>query len=171
MDGDRVDAHVRSAVTEWPQIDPEVEGIVVRIGKADRLLERAAIASLAPVGLTFEEFKVLISLHNGRRSHGALCRELLISTGAMTNRLDKLEGAGLVKRERDPGDRRGVLLELTSEGRVKLDAYIDLGAKHERELLGVLEPDEKRQLNDLLRKLLVSLQSELGPVAPPHQVT
>ena len=70
--------------------------------------------SLGHVGLTKEEFKVLIALHAGPRTHGALCRELDVSTGAMTNRLDKLERAALVTPVRDPSDRRGVLLELTT---------------------------------------------------------
>jgi DNA-binding MarR family transcriptional regulator len=165
---DGVDRHVRSSVEEWPQIDPEVEGIVVRIHDIHRLLHRSGVASLAQVGLTYEDFKVLISLHNnGRSSHGALSRDLMVSTGAMTNRLDKLEGAGLVRRERDPGDRRGVLLELTPEGRKRLDAYIDIGAAREIELLHELGLDEKRELNGLLRRLLLSLQAELGPVAKP----
>jgi DNA-binding MarR family transcriptional regulator len=162
---DGVDRHVRRTVEEWPQIDPEVEGIVVRIHDIRRLLHRSAEASLAEAGLTYEDFKVLISLHNnGRRSHGALSRDLMVSTGAMTNRLDKLEAAGLVRRERDPSDRRGVLLELTPEGRDRLDAYIAIGGARETELLHELAPEEKRQLNGLLRRLLLSLQSELGSV-------
>jgi DNA-binding MarR family transcriptional regulator len=60
---------------------------------------------------------VLMALHAGSRSHGALCRELEVSTGAMTNRLDKLEREQLVHRSPDPDDRRGVLLELTADGR------------------------------------------------------
>jgi DNA-binding MarR family transcriptional regulator len=166
---DEVDEHVRGTLERWPQIDPEVEAIVVRIGKLDRLLRKAAVASLASVGLTYEEFKVLISLHKGARSHGSLSRDLMVSTGAMTNRLDKLEERGLVRRERDPSDRRGVLLEITAEGRKRLDGYIDLGADRERELLDELDEAEKRELNGLLRRLLLTLQSELGtaPVQAP----
>ncbi|HEY2768958.1 MAG TPA: MarR family transcriptional regulator [Solirubrobacteraceae bacterium] len=165
---DDVDEHVRGTIERWPQIDPEVEGIVVRIGKLDRLLTKAAVTSLSRVGLTHEEFKVLIALNKGVRSHGSLSRNLMVSTGAMTNRLDKLEERGLVRRERDPSDRRGVLLEITPEGRKRLDGYIDLGADRERELLDELDPAEKRQLNGLLRRLLLRLQSEVG-AAPPAQ--
>jgi DNA-binding MarR family transcriptional regulator len=160
-----LDAHVRLALATWPQIDPEVEGIVTRIAKADRYLARAALPSLNQVGLTKEEFKVLICLHTGgAQSHGSLCRELIVSTGAMTNRLDKLEQSGLLTRSRDPEDRRGVLLELTSHGRARLDQYIDTGSKRESELLAALSSTEKRQLNRLLRKLIGSLHAELdGP--------
>ncbi len=166
---DSVDAHVASSVQEWPQIDPEVEAIVNRLHRADRYLMKAAAVSLDRVGLVYEEFKVLMLLHDGPRSHGWLCRELLVSSGVMTNRLDKLERAELLLRKPDPGDRRGVLLELTQAGRERLDEYIDLGAKRERELLEVLSPSEKQALNELLRKLIGGLQAELGPAPRTFQ--
>lgn len=159
---DDLDAHVRWALQQWPQIDPEVEGIVTRIDKVDRYMQRAATGSLARVALAHGEFKVLIALHSGPRSHGWLCKDLLVSTGAMTNRLDKLERSGLLTRLRDPNDRRGVLLQLTTPGREKLDEYIELEAQRERRLLRILDSAEKHQLNTLLRKLLRSLRSELG---------
>src|ERR1700733_16237076 len=115
---------------------------------------------LAPVHLTMEEFKVLIELHSGPRTHGSLSRGLEVSTGAMTNRLDKLEREGLVSRARDPNDRRGVLLSLTEAGSERLDAYIDRGAHRERELPEGLSKADKRRLNDLLAKLLDSLRAE-----------
>lgn len=150
------------ALATWPQIDPSVESIVNRISDAYHLLDDQMRDSLSHVGLTKEEFKVLIALHSGPRTHGALCRELHVSTGAMTNRLDKLERATLVSRTRDPSDRRGVLLELTDPGRERLDAYIDLGAQRERMLLDGLTASDKRSLNALLRKLVDSLESGLA---------
>jgi DNA-binding MarR family transcriptional regulator len=161
---DEVDDHVGSAVAKWPEIDPQVEGIVVRIDKIDRLIDKTATVNLARFELMHEEFKVLISLHNGPRTHGSLSRELVVSTGAMTNRLDKMERTGLVARSPDPSDRRGVLLELTDEGRQRLDDYIALAGRRERELVSAaLDDDEKRELNRLLRKFLAALQAELGP--------
>ena len=157
-----LDPHVRLALATWPQIDPGVEGIVVRIGKAYRRLDGEMRVSLDHVGLTKEEFKVLMSLHAGVRTHGDLCRELDVSTGAMTNRLDKLERSSLVSRSRSAEDRRGVLLELTPAGRERLDAYITRGADRERQLLDGLNAADKRQLNVLLQKLLDSLEAELG---------
>ncbi len=158
----RLDPHVRLALATWPQIDPAVEKIVTRIAKASRQLDAEMRASLAHVGLTKEEFKVLIELHAGPQTHGALCRELEVSTGAMTNRLDKLEREGLVSRSQDPNDRRGVLLTLTPSGAERLDAYIDRGARRERKLLEGLSRSDRRQLNELLAKLVDSLQAELG---------
>lgn len=158
----RLSSHVRLALATWPQIDPAVEGIVTGIAKASRQLDGEMRTSLAQVGLTKEEFKVLIELHAGPQTHGSLCRELEVSTGAMTNRLDKLERAGLVSRSRDPSDRRGVMLTLTRSGAERLDAYIDRGARRERRLLEGLSGSEKRQLNELLTKLVDSLDAELG---------
>lgn len=157
----RLDPHVQLALATWPQIDPAVEGIVTRISKASRQLDAEMRNSLAHVGLTKEEFKVLVQLHAGPQTHGALCRQLEVSTGAMTNRLDKLERAGLVSRSEDPNDRRGVMLTLTQSGAERLDAYIDLGAHRERQLLEGLSRSDKRQLNELLTKLVDSLDAEL----------
>jgi DNA-binding MarR family transcriptional regulator len=156
---DSVAEHVRWAVTNWPQIDAEVEGIVTRVDKIQRYLQKAYRASLGEVGLTKEEWKVLMALHGSVRSHGWLSKDLGVSTGAMTNRLDKLEQSGLIRRIPDPQDRRGVLLELTPAGRERLNQYIDAGAGRESELLEDLTLAEKQQLNVLLSKLLVSLQN------------
>jgi DNA-binding MarR family transcriptional regulator len=157
-----VDAHVQLAKATWPTIDPDVEGIVVRIARAAQLLDHAARANLHHVALTKEEFKVICALHGGSRSHGSLCDELAVSTGAMTNRLDKLERAGALKRSADPRDRRGVLLNLTRAGQARLDDYIELGAARERALLSGLSSADKRGLNQLLQKLLNSLSADLN---------
>jgi DNA-binding MarR family transcriptional regulator len=157
---DPIAEHVSWAVATWPQIDPEVEGIVTRIDKIHRHLQTAARASMGEAGLNKEEWKVLMELYASVRSHGWLCRDLDVSTGAMTNRLDKLEGRGLVRRVPDPQDRRGVLLELTPDGEARLEEYIELGAGRERELLDGLTASDKRELNRLLSKLLVSVQAK-----------
>ncbi len=154
--------HVRVALATWPQIDPLVEAIVNQVHDAEKLLAGQMRDSLAHFQLTIEEFKVLMALVSGPRTHGSLCRQLEVSTGAMTNRLDKLEAEGLVSRARDPSDRRGVLLSLTGSGRDRLDGYIDRGAQRERKLLDGLTAADQRQLNDLLAKLLESLRAELG---------
>jgi DNA-binding MarR family transcriptional regulator len=164
---DPITEHVRWAVANWPQIDPEVEGIVTRVDKVNRYLQSSFRASLGDAGLTKEEWKVLMALHDSVRSHGWLCRDLDVSTGAMTNRLDKLERRGLIRRGPDPQDRRGVLLELTPAGEARLEEYIDAGAGRERELLEELSLVEKQQLNRLLSKLLVSLATKESLGTPP----
>lgn len=157
---DPVTEHVRWAITTWPQIDPQVEGIVTRVDKIQRYLAKSFRAALGDAGINKDEWKVLMALHGTVRSHGWLSKDVGVSTGAMTNRLDKLEGRGLIKRVPDPQDRRGVLLELTDAGRVRLEEYIDAGAGRESELLDELTLAEKQDLNRLLSKLLVSLQTK-----------
>jgi DNA-binding MarR family transcriptional regulator len=161
VDSGDIDAAVQLALATWPQIEPDVEQIVIRISRAAELLDRAARTNLARVGLTKEEFKVLCRLHSGTRSHGALCSALQVTTGAMTNRLDKLERAGLITRSPDPSDRRGVLVNLSADGKRKLDEYVDLGAAREATLLSGLSVAERRQMTRLLTKLLRSLSADL----------
>lgn len=157
---DPVTEHVRWAAANWPQIDPEVEGIVVRVEKIHRHFHEAFRASLGEAGLTKEEWKVLMALHDSVRSHGWLCQDLDVSTGAMTNRLDKLERRGLIRRAPDPHDRRGVLLELTETGDSQLEEYVATGAARERELVDDLTTAEKQELNRLMSKLLASLHTK-----------
>jgi DNA-binding MarR family transcriptional regulator len=167
--GDPVTEHVRWAAANWPQIDPEVEGIVVRVEKIHRHFQEAFRASLGEAGLTKEEWKVLMALHDSVRSHGWLCQDLDVSTGAMTNRLDKLERRGLIRRAPDPRDRRGVLLELTETGESEFEKYIEAGAGRERDLVDDLTAAEKQQLNRLLSKLLASLQTKNAGKTSPRK--
>lgn len=166
---DPVTEHVRWAVANWPQIDPEVEGIVVRVEKIHRHFQEAFRASLGEAGLTKEEWKVLMALHHSVRSHGWLCQDLDVSTGAMTNRLDKLERRGLIRRAPDPRDRRGVLLDLTDTGQSQLEGYVESGAGRERELVDDLTLAERQELNRLLSKLLASLQTKNAGKASPRK--
>ncbi|MGC9961311.1 MAG: MarR family winged helix-turn-helix transcriptional regulator [Acidimicrobiales bacterium] len=167
-DDDDYDEHARWAAKAWPEIDEDVEAIVSRVEKAQRYLERAAVDTRDQVGLAHGELKILLHLTRGFRSQGALAKSLLVSTGTMTNQLDKLEAAGLVVRLPDPGDRRGKLVEMTATGRERLDNYINVQAARERHLLGGLSSEEKRQLNALMRKLLASLgESPAVPASSP----
>jgi DNA-binding MarR family transcriptional regulator len=166
---DPVTEHVRWVAANWPQIDPEVEGIVVRVEKIHRHFQEAFRASLGEAGLTKEEWKVLMALHDSVRSHGWLCQDLDVSTGAMTNRLDKLERRGLIRRAPDPNDRRGVLLELTETGDAELKKYVEAGAGRERELVDHLTAADKQELNRLMSKLLASLQAKHADKASPRK--
>ena len=162
---DDYDEHARWAAVAWPEIDQDVEAIVSRVEMAQRYLERAAVDSRDQVGLAHGELKILLRLTRGTRSQGDIAKTLLVSTGTMTNQLDKLEQAGLVVRHPDPADRRGKLVEMTPKGRKTLDNYVNVQARRERQLLSRLKTDEKQQLNGLLRKLLASLAE--GPYTTP----
>ena len=143
-------------------IDLEVEGLVDRIGGINRRLKRAMETTLAEHDLTFQDWQVLCSLRihrdSNRSSPGELAAELELSSGAMTNRLDRLEQSGLVRRLPDPEDRRGVLIELTPEGRGAWDRTAGVQARREAFFASALTKAEQKQLNGLLRKLMLALE-------------
>ncbi len=164
---DHVDRFLASIEDELPPgLDLTVEGIVERISSLGRRLKRMMEATLADHGLTWGEWKVLGRLlHQGapyRLSPGKLAEYLELSSGAMTNRLDQLEEAGLIRRLPDPTDRRGVQVELTEAGRKAYRRPVDTAAKKEALLASALNPREREQLNEMLRRLMVAYE-ELYP--------
>ena len=164
---DHVDRWLESTFLEdIPNLDFEVEGIIDRMNGLSRRFKRGLVETIAEHGLTFEEWDVLGTLRRGgppfRRSAGELAKRSELSSGAMTNRLDRLEKTGLVKRLPDPDDRRGVLVELTKAGQ---KAWLDSsGAQAEREALiaAVLSDRDKEQLNSLLRRLMLEFERREG---------
>jgi DNA-binding MarR family transcriptional regulator len=143
-------------------VDKEVEGIVDRIGGISRRLRRMLNETLSDFGLSEGEWKALNHLQlDGppyRQSPGRLAKWAELSSGAMTNRIDRLEQAGLVRRVPDPDDRRGVLVELTDEGRQAWDDSVSAQAQKESLIAAALSENEKRELNALLRRLMIELE-------------
>jgi DNA-binding MarR family transcriptional regulator len=145
-----------------PELDLTVEGAVERIMGLSRRLKRMMEETLAEHELTWGEWKVLgVLQHQGpphRDSPGKLAEQVELSSGAMTNRLDRLEEAGLIRRLPDPSDRRGVQVELTEAG---ADAYRQAtatqGAK-EALVVAALNEREREQLNVLLRRLMIAFE-------------
>ncbi len=136
--------------------------------RATRRIQRTG-ATLCPLldrthaefGLLGESFDVLASLRRSgppyQLTPTQLYREMMLTSGAMTNRIDRLEEAGLVARKPDPSDRRGTLVRLTAKGKALIDAAAAEHAANEERLLAVLTATEQRQLGDLLRKVLIDL--------------
>jgi DNA-binding MarR family transcriptional regulator len=143
-------------------IDPDVEGIVDRIGSIHRRMKKAQEVTLREYGLTPPEWGVLTTLRLGgdhcKSSPGELASDLELSSGAMTSRLDRLEQAGLVRRLPDPADRRAIVVELTEKGRDAWDTAATVQGRREAFIASVLTKDEQRQLNVLLRKLLLGFE-------------
>jgi DNA-binding MarR family transcriptional regulator len=139
-------------------VDLEVEGIVDRINGLRRRLTRMLDETLADFDLNVGEWKVLAHLQlDGaphRKSVGQLAKWGDLSSGAMTNRLDRLEEAGLVRRVPDPDDRRGVLVELTDAGARAWEQSVNVQAEKESLIAAALSVNEKKQLNALLRRLM-----------------
>jgi DNA-binding MarR family transcriptional regulator len=157
---DDYDEHARWAAAQWPEVEEVVESIVARIDMVQRRIERASIDTRDQLGISQGELKILLRLTRGARGQGDIAKALLVSTGTMTNQLDKLQAAGFVERSPDPTDRRGKLVEMTPMGRETLDNYVNVQAKRESQLVGGLSLQEKSELNILLRKLLASLRDE-----------
>jgi DNA-binding MarR family transcriptional regulator len=155
---DHVDNFLDSIREELPDLDLTVEGIVDRINGLSRRIKRLMDETLDERELTWGEWKVLGLLRRSpgmRRSPGYLAVHAELSSGAMTNRLDNLEKAGLIRRQPDPNDRRGVQVELTDAG---VDAYNESTAAQaakEQLIASALSAKEKDELNNLLRRLMI----------------
>jgi DNA-binding MarR family transcriptional regulator len=168
---DHVDRWLDSILDVFPMLDREVEGLVDRIHGINRRLQRFLDETLAEFNLDHAEWKLLGLLARRRGSYasspGALARMMELSSGAMTNRLDRLEKAGLVRRRPDPNDRRGIQVELTAEGRRVYENTLSVQASKEAFVASALTQTEKKQLNALLRRLMVEFErAEAGP--PPE---
>ncbi len=167
---DHVDRFLESIRDELPNLDLTVEGIVDRINGLSRRIKRMMEETLTERALTWGEWKVLGLLRRSgdsyRRSPGFLAVHAELSSGAMTNRLDRLEAAGLVRRLPDPDDRRGVLVELTEKGIQAYDDSTAAQAAKEALIASALTDKEKEALNDLLRRLMLvaeQLDAQHGP--------
>jgi DNA-binding MarR family transcriptional regulator len=164
---DHVDGWLENAwLQDIPNLDLEVEGIVDRMNGLTRRFKRSLEDVIAEHDLTWEEWDVLGALRRAgppfRRSAGELAKLSELSSGAMTNRLDRLEKAGLVKRLPDPDDRRGVLVELTKAGQGKWLESTGAEAAREALIATALNKSEKEQLNSLLRRLMLEFERREG---------
>ena len=168
---DSIDEFLERACRIFPRLDPEVEGAVDRICKLNKRFDTMLEHAVEAFDLNKGEFRLLITLrqHNDdfTMSPGELGDELLLSSGAMTNRLDRLESAGLIAREPDPDDRRALIVRLTPEGLRRIDEAVNEAAHNEFAVVSVLSPTEQKRLNSLLRKLMLSFEVKPLAVAAP----
>jgi DNA-binding MarR family transcriptional regulator len=161
---DEVDRLVAAWRTERPDLDTEPLHVLSRVSRLARHLDRARRAVFTAHEIESWEFDVLTALRRAgppyELSPGRLLRATLVTSGTMTNRIDRLESAGLVRRNPDPQDKRGVLVRLTEAGRTQVDTtFADL-VDRERGLLGSLSADDRRTLAGLLRSLLVPFDAD-----------
>ena len=156
--GDEVDAIVQAWRRELPDLDTSPLEVLSRVSRLARHLDRARATAFAAHGLELWEFDVLAALRRCgppyRQSPGQLATLTLVTSGTMTNRLDRLAARSLLRRHPDPDDGRGVIVELTSAGRARLDAAIADLVGLERGLLAGLSAPDQAALADLLRELL-----------------
>lgn len=165
---DDVDRIVAAWHRELPHLDVEPLQVLSRISRLARRVDLARGAAFAQHHLEGWEFDVLSALRRAGRpyqlSPGQLVTETLVTSGTMTNRVDRLEQRGLVTRRPDPGDRRGVKVCLTRSGREAVDAALSDLLDHEQALLARLTPVEQATLASLLRCLNAPLQP--APLQP-----
>src|SRR5215211_8573561 len=146
---DHVDRFLAEVAQRLPTIDLEVEGIVDRIMGIQRRLRRMLDETLEEHELSYGEWSVLSSLiwsPNNRRTAGELATKVELSSAAMTNRLDRLETAALIKRVPDPNDRRAVQVELTRKGRALYARAVEAQAAKESIVAAALDARQQEQL-------------------------
>ncbi|WP_417397052.1 MarR family winged helix-turn-helix transcriptional regulator [Gimesia chilikensis] len=156
-----IDILIRQWKTERPDLNVEPMGVVGRVLRLATRLERRVSETLKPYGLTVGGFDILATLRRTGNPQGLTPTELMeavmLSSGAMTNRIDRLEEQGLVERRPSPSDRRSLQVLLTAEGRKVVDeAVADRLDEAEGALCG-LKGEERDQLADLLRAMLQGL--------------
>ena len=161
---DEVDDLVAAWQAQRPDLDVEPLQVLSRVSRLARHLDRARRDAFAGHGLEPWEFDVLAALRRQgppyQLSPGALLRITLVTSGTMTNRIDRLEQAGLVARRPDPQDKRGVLVRLTAKGTDQVDAALADLLTSERAFLHPIPEDSRRTLAGLLRDLLAPLDAE-----------
>jgi DNA-binding MarR family transcriptional regulator len=161
---DEVDDLVAAWQAERPDLDVRPMQVLSRISRLARHLDRERRSAFAAYNLETWEFDVLSALRRQgapyELSPGALLRATLVTSGTMTNRIDRLEQAGLVRRRPDPQDKRGVLVTLTAAGTAQVDAALADLLEAEHALLARLPESSRRALADLLRGLLAPLDAD-----------
>lgn len=159
---DRVDEIIAQWARERPDLPAAPMELVGRIGRAERALAPLITESHRRFGLNREGFDVLATLRRAgapyRLSPTELYHWLMLSSGAMTNRIDRLEADGFVERTPDPQDRRGILVGLTTKGKRLIDDAMTDHVANEERLLAHLSDADCAALNKILRKLLLGVE-------------
>ena len=162
--------HVDHLIEQWGRVLPDLDvspmAVIARISRLCRILERDVDQIYAEYGLNHAQFGVLAALRRSgppyRLSPTELYNSLLITSGAVTNRLERLTASGLVRRVPDPGDGRSLLVALTPKGLRLIDRLLELHYAREAELLESLGARDREQLVRLLRGLLLALEQGGG---------
>lgn len=158
---DAVDRIVRQWHDVRPDVDVSPMRIIGRVSRLSRLIDRRLAENFARHDLEAWMYDVLATLRRSGPPYeltaGALVRQSMVTTGAITNRLDRLEHRGLVERVRSADDRRRVIVRLTDAGREVVDDVVDGHMATEREIVARLTSAQRDELVASLRTLLVGL--------------
>lgn len=152
-------------LTDWAGARPDLDlaplAVFSRMTRITKHVDRARVSAFERSGLASWEFDVLAVLRRSgapfRQSPKVLVQQTMVSSGTMTNRIDRMEKRGLVRRLTDPNDGRGVLVEMTEQGQTLVDAAMTRLSDAEEQLLGGVPKAERERLATLLRKLALSV--------------
>jgi len=162
MKHDRIDNILEQWQSESPQLDVSPLAVTGRVLRIARLLEKHRESVLAAYGLNVWSFDMLATLRRQGPPYQLkptdLYELLMLSSGAMTNRIDRLEQDGVVVRIRDPEDRRSVSVQLTPKGIALTDTVMPVLFEREQRLLAHFKTSEIQSFTGLLRKFLVPLE-------------
>lgn len=160
---DEVDGLVEAWQRERPDLDVTPMSVLSRVTRLAHYLDRQRRIAFSRHDLESWEFDVLAALRRSgdpyQLSPGQLLRETMVTSGTMTNRVDRLTTRGLVLRTNHPDDRRGVLVRLTAAGKQAVDAAISDLMEAEQQILGVLPAAQRSQLAEALRRLIAPYDS------------
>jgi DNA-binding MarR family transcriptional regulator len=160
MNKDTVDDILDQWSEERPELDTASLGVVIRVMTLYRTFLRQATKALGPIDLELWEYDVLSALRRQGRPFALpatrLARETDLSSGAMTNRIDRLTDRGFVRRRSDKSDRRSVIVILTAEGQRVIDEAIQVRLNAAQESLQGLSARKQEQLADLLRAIVLN---------------
>ncbi|WP_432174944.1 MarR family winged helix-turn-helix transcriptional regulator [Streptomyces sp. Tue6028] len=159
-DKDAVDAIIEQWAAVRPDLDTTAMEVFGRIFRLSRAMGDRMEKAYTRFGISRGEFDVLATLRRSAAPYTLSPRQLsatlMLTTGGMTGRLDKLERAGLLRRSPDPHDRRGLQVTLTDEGLRLIDEAVGAGLAVQTDALAGLDEARAAQLADLLRRLLTS---------------
>lgn len=152
-------------LSDWSAARPDLDlaplAVFSRMTRVTKHVDRARAQAFERSGLAAWEFDVLAVLRRGgapfMQSPKILVQQTMVSSGTMTNRIDRMEDRGLVRRLTDPNDGRGVLVEMTEQGQTLVDAAMTRLSDYEEQLLGSMPHSERERLATLLRKLALSV--------------
>ncbi|MGL6094728.1 MAG: MarR family winged helix-turn-helix transcriptional regulator [Fimbriiglobus sp.] len=162
-DPDAIDRMLAGWRAALPGLDPSGLELVGRVIVLAQHLERSVATALRPHGLTLGQFDILATLRRhgpkGGLAPGTLLESVMLTSGGMTGRLDKLEQAGWVVRRPDPADRRGVVVELTPKGRKLIEAAAATRFAEAERSLPAVSPADRQALAGLLRTWLAAVEA------------
>lgn len=161
---DRIDTLVHQWAAERPELNSSSLDVIARVQELAKLLRRDEDEQLAKLKLKMWEYDVLSALRRQGAPYSLPASRLahlsMLSSGAMTNRIDRLEERGLIERRSDPDDRRGVLVMLTAEGRKLIDEALESRLALAEAQVSLLSSQERTALASGLRKVASAIEHD-----------